>query len=51
MKDYLTASSVAPDIVAIKAVGMGDENPVATNNTVAGREQNRRVDIVILPVG
>lgn len=30
--------------------GMGETLPVATNNTEAGREQNRRVELTIVPV-
>ena len=32
----------------ISATGMGPSNPIATNSTAAGREQNRRVEINIL---
>jgi len=35
----------------ITAKGFGEEFPVASNDTPAGREQNRRVDIVILNEG
>lgn len=30
-------------------LGMGEENPVAENTTAAGKEQNRRVEIYIIP--
>jgi outer membrane protein OmpA-like peptidoglycan-associated protein len=32
---------------AISAHGLGDANPVASNDTAAGRQQNRRVELVI----
>jgi outer membrane protein OmpA-like peptidoglycan-associated protein len=32
----------------IKTVGYGQLKPIATNNTAAGRKQNRRVEIIIL---
>jgi hypothetical protein len=33
----------------LTAVGYGDDHPVASNGTTEGRQQNRRVEIVILP--
>jgi OmpA-OmpF porin, OOP family len=40
----LIARGVAPD--DIRAIGRGKNYPVATNDTQAGRQQNRRVEIV-----
>lgn len=32
----------------IQAVGMGEDFPIATNETAEGRSQNRRVDVILL---
>ncbi|MGH7044481.1 MAG: type VI secretion system protein TssL, long form, partial [Acetobacteraceae bacterium] len=32
----------------VRAVGKGDTTPIATNATPAGREQNRRTEVVLL---
>jgi type VI secretion system protein ImpK len=41
------ATSLA-DPKRVRAVGKGDADPIATNATPAGREQNRRTEIVLL---
>jgi outer membrane protein OmpA-like peptidoglycan-associated protein len=44
--DYLASSGVKPE--RIKAVrGFGKTKPIATNDTAAGRQMNRRVEVVI----
>ena len=43
----LTAGGVSGNRIA--AVGMGASQPIASNDTEAGRAQNRRVEIVIRP--
>lgn len=43
----LTAGGVSPNRVA--TLGRGEASPVASNDTPAGRAQNRRVEIVIRP--
>ncbi|PTB19495.1 hypothetical protein C9I57_17565 [Trinickia symbiotica] len=42
---YLTGHGVSPNRLA--AQGYGENNPVADNNTDAGRAQNRRVEIYL----
>lgn len=44
----LTAQGVARD--RIEAIGAGEAQPVASNDTDAGRAQNRRVEIAITPI-
>ena len=43
--DFLVSQGVAPDSVTFK--GFGEGNPIATNNTAAGRQENRRVELVV----
>ena len=45
VRDYLTKEGMAAASVTAKGFGKGQ--PVATNDTAAGRQQNRRVEIVI----
>ena len=45
VRDYLVQQGVPMDNVA--ALGMGKSNPVASNSTAAGRQQNRRVDLIV----
>jgi outer membrane protein OmpA-like peptidoglycan-associated protein len=46
VSDYLATAGVKSD--RVKAVrGFGETKPVATNDTAAGRQMNRRVEVVI----
>jgi len=42
---YLISRGVKPELVS--AVGHGDADPVATNDTAKGRSQNRRVELTL----
>lgn len=43
VKSYFIGQGVSP--LKITASGMGPENPIASNDTAAGRRENRRVEI------
>jgi outer membrane protein OmpA-like peptidoglycan-associated protein len=45
VKTYLVSQGIASD--RISATGMGESLPVASNGNSAGRQQNRRVEIII----
>jgi len=42
---FLIAQGVEPN--SVTAVGYGESDPVASNGTAQGRQQNRRVEILI----
>jgi outer membrane protein OmpA-like peptidoglycan-associated protein len=46
VKNYLTTKGV--DVSRIEATGYGEEQPIATNATAAGRAQNRRVALELI---
>ena len=45
VRDYLIGQSVPPD--SVTAVGLGKDQPVASNDTAQGRQLNRRVEIIV----
>ena len=45
VRDYLVQQGIASDSVA--SAGMGKSDPVAPNDTPEGRQQNRRVELVL----
>jgi outer membrane protein OmpA-like peptidoglycan-associated protein len=45
VRDYLTQQGMAAN--AVTAKGLGESQPVASNDTADGRRQNRRVELVI----
>lgn len=45
---YLSAAGILND--RIESIGFGETQPVANNNTEAGKELNRRVEITLLPI-
>jgi outer membrane protein OmpA-like peptidoglycan-associated protein len=51
VRDYLVQQGVPNPTVT--AIGLGKADPVATNDTAAGRQQNRRVELVVSgePIG
>lgn len=46
VKNYLTTKGVAPEIIT--SDGKGETNPIAPNDTEAGRSKNRRVEFFIV---
>lgn len=48
VRDILLGAGVPAN--RLSAVGMGEDRPIATNTTAAGRAQNRRVEIIITPI-
>jgi outer membrane protein OmpA-like peptidoglycan-associated protein len=49
VKDLLVAKGISPDRIGTKGYGL--QYPVAPNDTPSGRQQNRRVEVVILDEG
>ncbi len=51
VQDYLVRQGIPPATVATS--GLGESQPVASNGTAAGRQQNRRVEIIVSgePIG
>src|SRR5258706_3784350 len=47
VRDYLIAAGLNHD--PLTAVGRGEADPVAPNKTASGRQQNRRVELIIAP--
>jgi outer membrane protein OmpA-like peptidoglycan-associated protein len=45
VKTYLIAQGLDP--AAVSAAGFGLNSPIADNSTAQGRQQNRRVEIVV----
>jgi len=45
VRDYLTNAGVPA--ASVTAKGLGETLPVATNETASGRQQNRRVEMVV----
>jgi outer membrane protein OmpA-like peptidoglycan-associated protein len=45
VRDYLVSNGINP--ANVQAIGKGEDDPVASNATAAGRQQNRRVELVV----
>lgn len=45
VKEQLVAAGMPQNVIS--TLGMGPSNPAATNSTVSGRQQNRRVEIEV----
>lgn len=47
--NYLTSKGLASS--RVRSQGKGESSPIASNNSAEGRAQNRRVEIVLTPIG
>ena len=47
VRDFLIANGIGAD--RLNARGYGEENPIDNNKTRAGRRNNRRVEVVLIP--
>jgi outer membrane protein OmpA-like peptidoglycan-associated protein len=45
VRDYLTSNGI--NSANVQSIGLGKAGPVASNDTAAGRQQNRRVEMVV----
>jgi outer membrane protein OmpA-like peptidoglycan-associated protein len=45
VRDYITSNGI--NAANVQAIGLGKDGPVASNDTAAGRQQNRRVEMVV----
>jgi len=48
VRDFLMNQGIEPK--RTRAVGYGERYPVASNDTASGREQNRRVELTLVPM-
>jgi len=49
VSQFLVSQGVRPNMVTVQ--GLGERQPVATNDTAEGRARNRRVEIALAPSG
>lgn len=49
VQDFLTSNGIGPERITSR--GLGESYPLASNDTVAGRQQNRRIEIVLPGAG
>ena len=45
VRDFLVQQGIAGS--SIQSRGFGENQPVATNDTASGRQQNRRVELIV----
>jgi outer membrane protein OmpA-like peptidoglycan-associated protein len=46
VKNYLLQKGVPPSVI-VESIGMGEAQPIASNDTSEGRETNRRVEFIL----
>jgi outer membrane protein OmpA-like peptidoglycan-associated protein len=45
VRSYLVGQNITPG--SVTSIGLGEARPAATNDTAAGRQQNRRVELIV----